>query len=439
MIDLERELVTALRDYADSITPSAPPSIDPVVATVDDTPQGAPRRNWWVAAAVLLVVGVIAGLVVLRDRGDGVKPTDTTVPSLGTWTTLPESPLSPRKTPSVVWTGTEFIVWGGSDGNPHGLSDGAAFDPATGHWRTIAPTSAAHPGANAVWAGDRMVVLAGLGGQAYDPVTDTWSALPALQPGPLSKGFTDAVWTAGQLLGVGVDKSDSSDSAVLTAWRLDSTADRWVELAQITATTAVGFGGRFVSQADQFFVYDPIATDSGFALWGTDGGWQFSLASGPDPASGGWAVVQPVDAPEGKIIQGTSVVWRDGLLTAVVATSPSDELALSWRTNGAWTTPQPALPGTLGLGRALAIDRGVVVVGPFLARSTPGAPALLWPDRPGAVLEGYPLDTVIDQGAAWSGEQLFIWGGQRSTGGGEQTTDDPGPISSAGALWTPGD
>jgi hypothetical protein len=286
-----------------------------------------------------------------------------------------------------------------------------------------------------------MVVLAGLGGQAYDPVTDSWSALPALEPGPLSEGFTDAVWTRGQLLGVGVDKSDSGASAVLTAWRLDTTAERWVELSQITATTMVSFPGRFVSQADQFSVYDPIATDDGFVLWGTDGGWRFSLAPGPIPFSGGWGVVQPVDPPPDGIILGTSVAWRDGLLRAVVATATaaSDELALSWLTDGAWTKPQPAMPGTLALGRAVAIDRGLVVIGPFLARSTPGAPALLWSDRPGEVLEGYPLDTVIDQGAAWSGEQLFIWGGQRSTGEGEQTTDDPGPISSAGALWTPGE
>jgi hypothetical protein len=297
----------------------------------------------------------------------------------------------------------------------------------------IASTTAAHPGANAVWAGDRMVVLAGLGGQAYDPVTDTWSALPELEPGPLTAGFTDAVWTQGQLLGVGVDRNDTGDSAVLTAWRLDATAERWVELSQITATTAISFDERFVSQADQFSVYNPIATDFGFVLWGEDGGWRFLLG-------GGWGILQPIRAPDGQIVLGTSLVWRHGLLTAVVATgtATSNDLALSWLTDGDWTKPQAAMPGTLGLGRAVAIDEGVVVVGPVLKMPSPFAPALLFGDRPGVVLAGYPIDTVIDQGAAWSGEQLFIWGGQRSTGSGQQTTDDPGPISAAGALWTPG-
>ena len=110
-------------------------------------------------------------------------------------------PLSPRSLPSVMWTGSEFLVWGAGRG-PDRLTDGAAFDPATGRWRPIATNDRVGPG-RAVWAGDRMVVLFGPGGEAYDPVTDSWSSLPSLTAAdPL--GFTNAVWVDGSLLGVGV-------------------------------------------------------------------------------------------------------------------------------------------------------------------------------------------------------------------------------------------
>ncbi len=429
MIDLERELVAALRDHADTITPSAPPSFDRLVAPVLDVmPEYSPRRGWWVAAAVVVVLGVVAGLVVLRDRGDDVKPTDTTISERGTWQKLPEAPLSPRKTPSVVWTGTEFIVWGGSDGAPHGLSDGAAYDPATGRWRTIAPAPTAHPGANAVWVGDRMVVLAGMGGQAYDPVVDTWSALPELEPGPLTKGFTDAVSTNGQLLGVGVDMSDSGQSAVLTAWRLDTIADRWVELSQITAPTALPVG-RFVSAADQFSVYDPIATDDGFVLWsGWEGGWRFALDEG-------WSRVPRIPKPDGGRYNGTAALWDGGRLSAVVSlgTATTGSYGLMSLDDTGWSALSVRGQRDLVMPRAIAVDRGIVVLDPFLS-----APVVVVGATPAVELTSSPLDTVIDQGAAWSGEQLLIWGGQRSTGEGEQTTDDPGPISSDGALWTSG-
>ncbi|MAT04125.1 MAG: hypothetical protein CL424_03660, partial [Acidimicrobiaceae bacterium] len=56
--------------------------------------------------------------------------------------TIPDSPLSGRIAPAAVWTGNEMIIWSGSAlDTPSGevpLADGAAFNPTTGTWRTIA-------------------------------------------------------------------------------------------------------------------------------------------------------------------------------------------------------------------------------------------------------------------------------------------------------------
>ena len=111
--------------------------------------------------------------------------------------TIPDAPIEGRYLPSVVWTGTEFIVFGGHSFS-ESLVDGAAYDPVAGTWRQIshAPlTPAAYPAA--VWNGREMVVwlagddsdLSGLPepttGQlaAYSLETDSWTLMspPDLQ------------------------------------------------------------------------------------------------------------------------------------------------------------------------------------------------------------------------------------------------------------------
>jgi hypothetical protein len=80
---------------------------------------------------------------------------------------ISDAPIEGRYSPSVVWTGTEFIVFGGHSFTEP-LVDGAAYDPATGSWRQIASAPmrpAAYPAA--AWTGEEMVVW--LAGEDYEP------------------------------------------------------------------------------------------------------------------------------------------------------------------------------------------------------------------------------------------------------------------------------
>jgi hypothetical protein len=80
----------------------------------------------------------------------------------GQWTSIPVAPIEPRYMAATVWTGAEFIVFGGHSFS-ESFVDGAAFDPATGTWRTISPAPMSPaPNPTVVWTGDDMVVwLAG--------------------------------------------------------------------------------------------------------------------------------------------------------------------------------------------------------------------------------------------------------------------------------------
>ena len=36
--------------------------------------------------------------------------------------------------PTLLWTGTEAVVWGGTDAGPSPANNGAAYDPGADHW-----------------------------------------------------------------------------------------------------------------------------------------------------------------------------------------------------------------------------------------------------------------------------------------------------------------
>lgn len=83
--------------------------------------------------------------------------------------------------------------WGGTQMREHPqLNDGAAFDPSTNRWRVLAPSPlAGRYGHTAVWTGSQMIVWGGTDegpsdaiphrladGATYDPETDVWALLP---------------------------------------------------------------------------------------------------------------------------------------------------------------------------------------------------------------------------------------------------------------------
>ena len=169
---------------------------------------------------------VWSGHELLVWSGDSGDQADTLLPdgagydpAADRWRLLPPAPIAPRTSMTSIWTGREFIVWGGYDhdtGNEfHVTADGAAYDPATNRWRTIAP-SPLTPRAEAVgvWTGTELIVLGGhpaiitdevhgdSDAAAYDPVRDRWRRLPAALPVPAGQSLypPSAVWTDTSLL-----------------------------------------------------------------------------------------------------------------------------------------------------------------------------------------------------------------------------------------------
>src|SRR5205807_1108356 len=118
----------------------------------------------------------------------------------GAWMTPGQTPAPStpaRAAHTAVWTGSEMIVWGGSDGS-NTLNTGGRYNPATDSWTATSITNqtpharAAH---TAVWTGSEMIIWgAGLIPlSSCIPEADTIPALTLgrLHPrGPTPDGFT---------------------------------------------------------------------------------------------------------------------------------------------------------------------------------------------------------------------------------------------------------
>lgn len=229
--------------------PIAPDDEDEAWASIRRRAERERRhRHRPLVAAVAAVAVVLAGAgVLLRDdgrAGDPAGPSDvaadpgTTIPpgDPGTWRTLAPSSLGARYASSAVWTGDEVLVLGGTDqpcpdsarcpSPSGGLADGAAYDPATDTWRTVADAPVAFAGAPAVWTGDVALVFVNADGpalSAYDPDGDTWATRatpPMSDPQP--------VWTGE--VAVVVDPSSADPEVEPGDWAYDPGDDTWTEL-----------------------------------------------------------------------------------------------------------------------------------------------------------------------------------------------------------------
>jgi len=197
------------------------------------------------AEAVAICRGrfVVTGARLLTEAKIPPRPPQTTPgpkpeASLGVAVREFDGPFSTRIDPSAVWTGSEMIIWGGSDWtedeNPTARSEGAAYSPSERAWSRI-PNGPLSPrtGATAAWTGAEMLLWGGYNdegpdlsdGAAYDPEADTWRTI---SPAPIRSSYdTASVWT-GTEWWVAVDRENGVDVAAY-----DPAADSWRTLPSV--------------------------------------------------------------------------------------------------------------------------------------------------------------------------------------------------------------
>jgi hypothetical protein len=160
-------------------------------------------------------------------------------PATGAWRKLAPSPLAPEQGALGVWTGRELLVFvsgiNPADGKPWParLARAAAYDPSTDSWRRLAPIPdlGVRFGGTATWDGHEMLVV-GAGARArstlaYDPAANRWRRLASPPVGRLD---ARAVWTGSRLLVWG---SETASSASPVGLAYEPRSDRWSRLPRV--------------------------------------------------------------------------------------------------------------------------------------------------------------------------------------------------------------
>ncbi|WP_433699390.1 Kelch repeat-containing protein [Nocardiopsis sp. CA-288880] len=227
---------------------------------------------------------------------------------------LPPAPVDPRQDHSLVWTGQEVLVWGGHGADQHApFSDGAAYSPDTGAWRSLADsTLEPRTRHSTVMVGDRMLVWGGFtpthsggpdghtarDGAFYDPEDDSWE--PVAQA-PEGRSLARGAVSGGHVV-FGGGHSEQGDEGFLV-YSVEQDAWRTVPLR----------GG-----GEGFAVYDLVVADSTVvAVGGSPGGMAVTVFGVDDEAAPARELVGPTEAAEQNVSAGLAVSPEGSVLLAV--------------------------------------------------------------------------------------------------------------------------
>lgn len=220
-------------------------------------------------------------------------------------TVVSASAASARFDHTAVWTGSEMIVWGGT--NSLGLAaTGARYDPlstAADPWTAMTNVSAPLPRSDhtAIWTGSEMIVWGGntaagftnTGGRYVpSPGAGAWKATPNTS-GLLARRLHSAIWTGSDMIVWG---GDTTLGPTGTGARYRPATDQWTLISNSDAPLPR-------------FAHTAVWTGSEMIVWGGDpSGLAFTNTGGRyRPATNDWVSVMTTAAPSARA--GHTAIW----------------------------------------------------------------------------------------------------------------------------------
>lgn len=319
-------------------------------------------------------------------------------PTLDTWKSIPiPGENSQRFGHSGIWTGSEMIVWGGTNGDVH-FNTGFIFDPALETWRNISNENApsSRSSHTAIWTGTEMIVWGGFlnstsisnTGGRYNPITDQWEAT-SQDSAPSRRNRHTAIWTGVEMIiwgGVG-----SSLVQLNTGGRYNPITDTW-----LSTTTSNAPERRYAHSA--FWTGTEMIVWGGF---GENGGFY-------EPQSNTWRSLAE-DSPS---LSRHNAVWTgSGMIAWGSSTFYSSVIKYNLNENS-WTVVD--FPDREIQGRdhsAIWTGNGMIVWGGLLNGINPGK---IYDPITSSIFDmstvGAPFNRELHT-AIWTGNEMIIWGG----------------------------
>jgi N-acetylneuraminic acid mutarotase len=336
-------------------------------------------------------------------------------PITDTWLPTAAGEICPvgRYNHTAIWTGTEMIIWGGeiSNASPWYTSSGGKYDPLTDSWL---PTSI---GLNVpksrykhtvVWTGSEMIVWGGgvasgpystnTGGR-YNPINDTWVPTSTGLYIPSERRWHKAVWTGAEMVIWG---GNGGDVSLNTGGRYILALDEWFPTSINTNTPTPRWG------------HTAIWTGTEMIIWG--GG--VSTGGKYNPVTDSWEVTQLLNAPSGNY--GHSAVWSGQELIVWGGSSGSLGCLNSGGrynpTSDIWTPTSTVNAPAKGCHHtAIWTGEEMIVWGGYGSPNARYNPVTDYWRNLSSVNQ--PTNRLYHT-AVWTGTEMIIWGGSESNTGG---------------------
>jgi N-acetylneuraminic acid mutarotase len=392
---------------------------------------------------------------------------------------------------SGVWTGSELIVWGGTDALRGIFNSGSRYSPATDTWQPTSGVGAPYPRKqhSAVWTGTEMIIWGGCGlgnehscqinsGGRYDPMTDTWEPT-SLMNAPQARLQHTAVWTGSKMIVWGGCRfvNDACNAASLgnSGGRYDPASDTWTPTSTAGAPsarvghTAVwmgtsmvvwgGFpltatGGRYDLASDTWtptsmkhapaprYSHTAVRAGKRMIVWGGgNGANDFSDGATYNAGTDKWTAIAPTGAPSARerhsaVWTGTEMIVWGGCTNLPICNQFLNTGGRYNPSTDSWSaTASAGAPGARADHVAVWTGSLMVVWGGVGPQSTRlGA-------RYDPASDGWtPTDANEATSArewpssVWTGTEMIVWGGDdRGTG----TTMTGGRYAPATDSWQP--
>ncbi len=470
------------------------------MGTVNE-PQARNRfRGVWTGSEMFVWGGELVNNINNNPNNGGLYS-----PATNGWRTLPAAPIAGRRDYNAFWTGSEVLVWGGVAAGTY-KNDGALYNPVSNTWRAMstvnAPTAreagmAVFTGKEfIVWGGNGTTSLANADGGRYDVATDTW--IPFFTPNlywtyegaafwngskvyfvqgrnnvayineesggyysgwsfdpsnnrwdylpnaPLTQSFMPHTWTGTELLTFATFR-DGNDRTVLSFKpttesyfyaKTTPSSDKWDIRATKDTTNA--------PPARQFsFAGSPartLWTGSKWLVWGGSTSPQFANGARKDgsvfdPANNTWQPMSPTNAPSARDMfsavwtGGKAIYWGGFSNNFVGDGKVYDPAADTWSNLTATGAPTArALHSAVWTGTEMIVWGGLV---PTTAGVTNNGARYNPTTDTWAAMAASPITNRCTHVAVWTGTEMLIWGGSTNN-----NFNAPGGFSD-GALYNP--
>lgn len=340
-----------------------------------------------------------------------------------TWSPTAIGPPSGRVDHTAVWTGSEMIVWGGWNWVTS-FNTGGRYNPATDSWAAGGITATGAPTARfrhtAVWTGSEMIVWGGSDadgltntGGRYNPSTDSWSTGGTTTTGaPTVREWHTAVWTGIEMIvwggNLGPDYFD-------TGGRYNPSTNTWA--AGGTSTMNAPIGREW---------HSAVWTGTEMIVWG---GFRYEPLYGShyentggryNPSTNTWAIggTSTTSAPTGRlqhsaIWTGTEMIIWGGMYGPLLNTGGRYNPATdTWAAGGTSTTNAPAARAQ---NRAVWTGTEMVIWGGYDGGAYLNSGGLYNPltdtwTAGGTDTDGAPIGRA-SHAAVWTGAEMIVWGG----------------------------